>query len=170
VSELGRKKDLYDILKSKTELQAQSNRDWEKSDTSLGTKLEAALKEKATISGKEIKTLCEGKVDDVDDGSSDQPHNTRQDRYQTENDSLCSYIEMLRKQVLKTQEDQDRTTMNRNELEYEIQGLRTTLRKNSTTMETQRVDLGTYKISLSRLESKYNDVVAELDEANDEIM
>ena len=37
-------------------------------------------------------------------------------------------------------------------------------------METQRVDLGTYKTSLSRLEIKYNDVMAELDEANNEIV
>ena len=37
-------------------------------------------------------------------------------------------------------------------------------------METQRVDLGTYKTSLGRLENKYNDVVAELDEANNEIV
>ena len=41
---------------------------------------------------------------------------------------------------------------------------------NSTIMETQRVDLGTYKTSLGRLEDKYNDVVAELDEANNEIV
>ena len=68
------------------------------------------------------------------------------------------------------QEDLDMTTRNRNELEREIQGLRTTLRKNSTIMETQCVDLGTYKTSLSRLEIKYNDVVAEFDEANNEIV
>ena len=37
-------------------------------------------------------------------------------------------------------------------------------------METQRVDLGTYKSSLGRLESKYDDVVAQLDEANIEIV
>ena len=37
-------------------------------------------------------------------------------------------------------------------------------------METQRVDLGTYKTSIGRLENKYNDVVAELDEANNEIV
>jgi chromosome segregation ATPase len=37
-------------------------------------------------------------------------------------------------------------------------------------METQRVDLGTYKSSLGRLESKYDDVVAQLDEANSEIV
>ena len=74
-------------------------------------------------------------------------HRTRQNRYKTENDSLCSDIEALRKQGLKMQEDLDMTTRNRNELEREIQGLRTTLRKNSTIMETQRVDLGTYKTS-----------------------
>jgi chromosome segregation ATPase len=68
------------------------------------------------------------------------------------------------------QEDLDFTTRNRNELEREIQGLRTTIRKNSTIMETQRVDLGTYKTSLGRLEKKYNDIVAELDEANNEIV
>ena len=68
------------------------------------------------------------------------------------------------------QEDLDFTTRNRNELEREIQGLRTTIRKNSTIMETQRVDLGTYKTSLGRLETKYNDVVADLDEANNEIV
>ena len=68
------------------------------------------------------------------------------------------------------QEDLDMTTRNRNELEREIQGLRATIRKNSTIMETQRVDLGTYKTSLGRLEDKYNDVVAELDEANNEIV
>ena len=77
---------------------------------------------------------------------------------------------MLRGQVLRTQEDLDRTTRNRNELEHEIQGLRTTLRKNAAIMETRRVDLGTYKTSFSRLENKYNDSVAELDEANGEIV
>jgi flagellar capping protein FliD len=68
------------------------------------------------------------------------------------------------------QEDLDFTTRNRNELEREIQGLCTTIRKNTTIMETQRVDLSTYKTSLGRLEDKYNDVVAELDEANNEIV
>jgi len=68
------------------------------------------------------------------------------------------------------QEDLDYTTRNRDELEREIQGLRTTIRKNSTIMETQRIDLGTYKTGLGRLETKYNDVVAELDEANNEIV
>ena len=56
------------------------------------------------------------------------------------------------------------------ESQYEIQALRTTLRKNSAIMETQRVDLGTYKSGFSRLESKYNNVVAELDEAHGEIV
>ena len=107
---------------------------------------------------KELENFREGQF-------SDSMHHTRQNKYKTENDSLCSDIEVLRKQVLKTQEDLDRTTRNRNELEYEIQGPRTTLRKNSTTMETQGVDLGTYKTSLSRLEGKYNDVVTQLDEA-----
>ena len=37
-------------------------------------------------------------------------------------------------------------------------------------METQRVDLGTYKNNLGRLESKYDDVSAQLDEANIEIV
>ena len=37
-------------------------------------------------------------------------------------------------------------------------------------METQRVDLGTYKTNLGRLESKYDDVAAQLDEANIEIV
>ena len=37
-------------------------------------------------------------------------------------------------------------------------------------METQRVDLGTYKNNLGRLESKYDDVSALLDEANIEIV
>ena len=37
-------------------------------------------------------------------------------------------------------------------------------------METPRVDLGTYKTSLSRLEGKCNDAVTQLDEANDEIV
>ena len=77
---------------------------------------------------------------------------------------------MLRKQVLKTQEDLDEMTKTRNGLEYEIQRLRTTLRKNATIMETQRVDLGANKTSLSRLEDKYNDVVTQLDEANNEIV
>ena len=66
MSELDRSKALYDVLKSETDLQAKTNRDWEKSATSLRTKLEAALKEKATMSvaieakDKEIKTLREG--------------------------------------------------------------------------------------------------------------
>ena len=47
-------------------------------------------------------------------------HHTRQDSYKKENDSLCSDIEALRKKLLKTQEDLDMTTRNRNELEYEI--------------------------------------------------
>ena len=37
-------------------------------------------------------------------------------------------------------------------------------------MKTQRVDIGTYKSDLKRLESKYDDVVAQLDEANGEIV
>ena len=37
-------------------------------------------------------------------------------------------------------------------------------------METQRVDLGTYKNNLGRLESKYDDVYAQLDKANIEIV
>ena len=37
-------------------------------------------------------------------------------------------------------------------------------------METQRVDLGAYKTNLGRLESKYDDVFAQLDEANIEIV
>ena len=85
-----------------------------------------------------------------EDEFSDSTHHTRQNRYKKENDSLCSDIEALRKKLLKSQEDLDMTTRNRNELEYEIQALRTTLRKNSAIMETQRVDLGTYKI-------KYNE-------------
>ena len=105
-----------------------------------------------------------------DDEFSDSTHHTRQNRYKKENDSLCSDIEALRKSLFKSQEDLDMTTRNRNELEYEIQALRTTIRKNSAIMETQRVDLGTYKTSLSRLENKYNDVMAELDEANNEIV
>jgi len=97
-------------------------------------------------------------------------HHTRQNKYKKENDSLCSDIEALLKKLLKSQEDLDMTTRNRNELEYEIQALRTTIRKNSAIMETQRVDLGTYKSGFSHLESKYNDVVAELDEIHGEIV
>ena len=50
VSELDRKKALYDVLKPRTEVQAQSNKDWQKRATSLQTKLEAALTERATMS------------------------------------------------------------------------------------------------------------------------
>ena len=71
---------------------------------------------------KEIKTLREGQ---------DSPRcSTRRDRFPTENEFLYSDIEALREQLLKTQEDLDMTTRNRNELEYEIQALQTTLRKN----------------------------------------
>ena len=83
---------------------------------------------------KELQAFREGQFYDE---FSDETHHTRQNSYKKENDSLCSDIEVLRKQVLKTQEELDRTTRNRNELEYEIQGQRTTLRKNSTTMEIQ---------------------------------
>ena len=54
--------------------------------------------------------------------------------------------------------------------EDEIQKLRKTLRRYESTMESKQLDLGAYKTSLSRLEDKYNDVVAHLDEANNEIL
>ena len=135
-------------------MQAQSITDWQKSNDSLQTRLKAAVKEKATISAaieakdKELENFREGQYYDE---FSDSTHHTRQNRYKTKNESLCSDIEAQRKQVLKAQEYLDRTTRNRNKLEYEIQGLRTTLPKNSSIMETQRVDLGTYNTSLSRL-------------------
>ena len=119
------------------------------------------------VKTKALATFREGQYYDE---FSDSTHRTRQNQYKADNDVLCSDIEALRKQGLKMQEDLDMTTRNRNELEREIQGLRTTIRKNSNIMETQRVDLGTYKTSLGRLENKYNDVVAELDEANNEIV
>ena len=37
-------------------------------------------------------------------------------------------------------------------------------------MEIQQIDLGAYKSNLGRLEVKYNDVLAQLDEANDEVV
>ena len=37
-------------------------------------------------------------------------------------------------------------------------------------METQQIDLGAYKTNLGRLQVKYDDVVTQLDEANDEIV
>ena len=45
-----------------------------------------------------------------------------------------------------------------------------TLRRYESTMGSKQLDLGAYKTSLSRLEDKYNDVVAHLDEANNEIL
>jgi hypothetical protein len=105
-------------------MQAQSITDWQKSNDSLQTRLKAAVKEKATISAaieakdKELENFREGQYYDE---FSDSTHHTRQNRYKTENDSLCS--------------DLDRTTRNRNELEYEYQGLRVTLCKNAATME-----------------------------------
>ncbi len=51
--------------------------------------------------------------------------------------------------------------------EDEIQKLRKTLRRYESTMESKQLDLGAYKTSL---EDKYNDVVAHLDEANNEIL
>ena len=77
---------------------------------------------------KELENFCEGQYYDE---FSDSTHRTRQNRYKVENDAL-------RKQGLKMQEDLDMTMRNRNELEREIQGLRTTIRKNFTIMETQR--------------------------------
>ena len=136
-------------MKTQSKAYKQSNEDLQKSNASLRTKLEAVLKEKATMSAAIV-----AKDKEKDDEFSDSTHHTRQNRYKKENDSLCSDIEALRKKLLKSQEDLDMTTRNRNELEYEIQSLRTTLRKNSAIMETQRVDLGAYKSGFSRLESK----------------
>ena len=131
------------------------------------TEKELWVTSSAEAKDRELENFREGQFYDE---FSDSTHRTRQDRYKADNDVLCSDIEALRKQGLKMQEDLDYTTKNRNELEREIQGLRTTIRKNSTIMETQRIDLGTYKTGLGRLETKYNDVVAELDEANNEIV
>ena len=159
--ELERAKDINDKSILENLALNRSISDWKRSCGSLQTQLEAKTKELATLSAateakdKELENFREGQYYDE---FSDSTHRTRQDRYKTENNALCSDIEALRKQGLKMQEDFDMTTRNRNELECEIQGLCTTLRKNSTIMETQRVDLGTYKTSLGRLENKYNDV------------
>ena len=141
-------------MKTQSKAYKQSNEDLQKSNASLRTKLEAVLKEKATMSAAIVAKDKELENYREDDEFSDSTHHTRQNRYKKENDSLCSDIEALRKSLLKSQEDLDMTTRNRNELEYEIQALRTTIRKNSAIMETQRVDLGTYKSANSRLESK----------------
>ena len=66
---------------------------------------------------KELENFREGQHYDE---FSDSTHHTRQNRYKKENDSLCSYIEALRKKLFKSQEDLDMTTRNRNELESEI--------------------------------------------------
>ena len=108
--------------------------DWRKSYGTLQQQLEDKTQELATLSAateakdKELENFCEGQYYDE---FSDSTHRTRQNRYKVENDAL-------RKQGLKMQEDLDMTMRNRNELEREIQGLRTTIRKNFTIMETQR--------------------------------
>ena len=146
-------------MKVQSKAHSQSNADLLKSNASLKDKgaMSAAIEAK----DKELENFREGQYFNA-------PYSPEQ--IQKENDSLYSDIEALSNNLLKTQEDLDMTTRNRSELEYEIQALRTTLRKNSAIMEIQRVDLGTYKSGFSRLESKYNDVVAAFDEVNGEIV
>ena len=83
---------------------------------------------------------------------------------------MCSEIEELRKLAVKAKDDLDAMTRARNEPGYEIQRLQKTLHKCESNMETQRIDLGAYKTNLGRLQVKYDDFVAQLDEANDEIV
>ena len=79
-------------------------------------------------------------------------------------------IEELRKTILKGQGDLEDRTRSCNAAEDELAKQRKTLRRYESILDTQRVDLGTYKTDLKRLESKYDDVVAQLDEANIEIV
>ena len=66
MNELERLKAIHDILKVQSKAHAQSNRDWQKSYASVQTKLEAALKEMATLSAateakdRELVSLREG--------------------------------------------------------------------------------------------------------------
>ena len=77
---------MYDIMKVQSKAHAQSNADLQKSNASLRTKLEAALKEKVTMSAaiaekdKELENFREGQYYDE---FSDSTHRTRQNRYKT---------------------------------------------------------------------------------------
>ena len=66
--------------------------------------------------------------------------------------------------------DLEDRTRSCNAAEDELAKQRKTLRRYESIMETQRADLGTHKSSLGRLEHKYDDVAAQLDEANSEIV
>ena len=68
--------------------------------------------------------------------------------------------------TVETQDDLQQIDLDK----YEIQRLRKTLHKCESIMEIQQIDLGAYKSNLGRLEVKYNDVLAQLDEANDEVV
>ena len=116
---------------------------------------------------KELECLREGNYYDE---FSDETHHSRQNRYRKENNELCSEIEELCKTVLKYQGDLEDRMRSCNAAEDELAKQRKTLRRYESIMETQRVDLGTYKNNLGRLESKYDDVSAQLDEANIEIV
>ena len=70
----------------------------------------------------------------------------------------------------KCQGDLEDRTRSCNAAEEELAKQRKTLRRYESILETQRTDIGTYKSDLKRLESKYDDVVAQLDEANIEIV
>ena len=86
--------------------------------------------------------------------------------YKMMNDSLRWTGEELRKIAVKTQDDLTAMTRSRDEAKYEIHRLRKTLHRHQSTMETQRIDIITYRGNLGGLECMYDDVCAQLEEAN----
>ena len=171
--ELERAKDINDQSVIEYLAQTRAIQDWKNSRSVLKKQLADKTQELATLSAdcekkdKELECLRDGNYYDE---FSDETHISRQNRYFRENNELCSEIEEMCKTVLKYQGDLEDRTRSCNAAENELAKQRKTLRRYESIMETQRVDLGTYKNNLGRLESKYDDVVSQLDEANSEIV
>ena len=94
-------------------------------------------------------------------------HPSRQSVYKKMNYSLKETVTELRSIAVKTQEDLDAMTRSSDEAWYEIQRLKMTIRKQESTMETQRE---TREDITSRTEGIYDYVRAELWESDDEIV
>ena len=171
--ELERALDINDKSVVEYMAQVRAITDWKNTCARLQKQLTDKTQEFTTLSAdcakkdKELESLREGNFYDE---FSDETHISRQKRYFRENNELCSEVEELRKTAQKCQGDLEDRTRSCNAAEDELAKQRKTLRRYESIMETQRVDIGTYKSDLKRLESKYDDVVAQLDKANGEIV
>ena len=86
--------------------------------------------------------------------------------YKRMNDSMSWTGEELRKIAVKTQDKLTAMTRSLDKAKYEIHRLRKTPHRHQSTMETQRIDIITYRGNFGGLEYMYDDIRAQLEEAN----